>query len=84
MQVDSAHNGREAVDMIRTTPYDLVLMDVQMPVMNGQEATRLIRKLPGRAATPILAMTANAYEEDRRACFEAGMNDFVAKRNNFV
>jgi len=79
LNVDSARNGQEAVDKIRTTAYDLILMDVQMPVMNGLEAARLTRQLPGRAATPILAMTANAYEEDRRACLEAGMNDFVAK-----
>lgn len=79
LQVDSARDGQEAVDKIRTTAYDLILMDVQMPVMNGLEAARVIRRMPKRDAVPILAMTANAYEEDRRSCLEAGMNDFVAK-----
>lgn len=79
LQVDSARNGQEAVDKTRTTAYDMILMDVQMPVMNGLEAARVIRRMPKRDAVPILAMTANAYEEDRRNCLEAGMNDFVAK-----
>ncbi|MFB0934432.1 MAG: PAS domain S-box protein [Propionivibrio sp.] len=79
LQVDSARDGQEAVDKIRTTTYDLILMDVQMPVMNGLEAARVIRRMPKRDSIPILAMTANAYEEDRRSCLEAGMNDFVAK-----
>jgi CheY-like chemotaxis protein len=79
LQVDSARNGQEAVDKVRTTAYDIILMDVQMPIMNGLEAARAIRRMPKRHAVPILAMTANAYEEDRRNCLEAGMNDFIAK-----
>ena len=79
LQVDSAKNGREAVDKTRITAYDLILMDVQMPEMNGLEATRAIRRLYARSEIPVLAMTANAFEEDRSNCLAAGMNDFVAK-----
>ncbi len=79
LDADTAADGREALDLARRTRYDLVLMDVQMPVMDGLAATRELRTLPGWAKVPILAMTANAFAEDRDRCFAAGMDDYVAK-----
>ncbi|KAF0164510.1 MAG: hypothetical protein FD157_2117 [Rhodocyclaceae bacterium] len=79
LAVDVALDGVEATEMARATDYRLILMDVQMPRMDGMEATRLIRQQSRHAATPILAMTANAFDEDRRACHASGMSDFVAK-----
>ncbi|MGN0632755.1 MAG: response regulator [Oscillospiraceae bacterium] len=82
--VDTAENGREAVDIISASKpgeYDLVLMDIQMPVMNGYDATKSIRTLtdPALSAVPIVAMTANAFDEDRRTAKQCGMNGFISK-----
>ncbi|MEI2781629.1 MAG: PAS domain S-box protein [Candidatus Competibacter sp.] len=79
LAVDVANDGREAVALAGRTAYDLILMDVQMPVLDGLDATRAIRRLAGRERTPIIAMTANAFDEDRRACLAAGMDDHVGK-----
>ncbi|CAN7653941.1 response regulator [Pseudorhodoferax sp. LjRoot39] len=76
--VETAWDGGRAVEMALSRPYDLILMDVQMPVMDGTEATRAIRQRDGEG-TPIIAMTANAFAEDRQACLDAGMNDHVGK-----
>jgi two-component system sensor histidine kinase/response regulator len=77
--VDVAENGQVALDMVQRTFYDLVFMDMQMPVMDGITATCEIRKIRRLARLPIVAMTANAMEQDRRRCIEAGMNDAVIK-----
>ena len=79
LEVDTAENGAEALGLARKQRYDAILMDMQMPVMDGLEATRQIRQLPQNAQVPIIAMTANAFAEDRARCLEAGMDDFLAK-----
>ncbi|MEI8003456.1 MAG: response regulator, partial [Methanothrix sp.] len=82
LQADVAANGQEAVNALQTIPYDLVLMDCQMPEMDGFEATSIIRQKGSKALNPgipIIAMTALAMQGDREKCIQAGMNDFIAK-----
>ncbi len=80
--VDVAENGAEGLRRAEQGVYDLVLMDMQMPVMDGLSATAAIRKLPGYGHVPIIAMTGNAFAEDKQRCFDAGMNDFISKPVN--
>lgn len=77
--LDIAENGEEAVQLAKEHQYALILMDMQMPQMDGLEATRRIRQLPGYVFTPIVAMTANAFADSNAQCAEAGMNDFLTK-----
>ena len=79
LQVDVVDDGRLVVDRAGQVAYDLILMDMQMPRMDGLSAARLIRQLPGHARTPILATTANAFDASARLCLAAGMNDHIAK-----
>ena len=76
-------NGIEAIDALRQTAYSLVIMDLQMPLMGGLEATREIRKMESgiliSSDIPIIAMTANATQQDKKNCLNAGMNDFISK-----
>ncbi|MDT7838863.1 response regulator [Aquabacterium sp. OR-4] len=77
--VDVADNGQQAVELAQRESYAAILMDVQMPVLDGLQATRMLRRLPATAGVPVIAMTANAFGEDRAACLAAGMDDHLAK-----
>lgn len=79
LEVSVACNGLQAVEMARSAQFAAILMDMHMPEMDGLEATRQIRRIPSCAGTPIIAMTAAVMQEDKKACFDAGMNDFVGK-----
>lgn len=76
-EYDRARNGQEAVDMVEKNNYDLILMDIKMPVMDGMEASKLIKEK--RPDLPIIALTANAFDSDRQLAFEAGCDEFLPK-----
>ena len=78
-QAEAVGDGLEAVRRAELQPFDLILMDVQLPGIDGLETCRRIRGLPGGAATAIVALTANAFADDHRRCLEAGMDDFLTK-----
>jgi len=77
--VVTVSDGRQAVDQARTGQFDAVLMDMQMPHLDGMDATREIRQLPQCRDLPVVAITGNAFDRNRAACLEAGMNDFISK-----
>jgi two-component system sensor histidine kinase/response regulator len=79
LRVDTVADGAAALERARDARYDLILMDVHMPVLSGIDATRAIRALPGHESTPILALTADAFDENRKRCLAAGMDDYLAK-----
>ena len=79
LQVETAENGAIALEKLKQNTYDCVLMDVQMPVMDGYQATLTLRKLPGCSKLPVIAMTANVMSDDRNKCLQAGMDDFIGK-----
>jgi hypothetical protein len=79
LTIETAEDGLAAVGMARATAYAAILMDMQMPALDGLEATLQIRRLAGHRGTPIIALTANAFAEDRARCVAAGMNDFLTK-----
>lgn len=82
LQAEIAADGGKAVELVSSRYYDLILMDMQMPRMDGLEATRQIRRGSRNSGVPIIAMTANAFASDRTRCIEAGMDDFVSKPVN--
>jgi CheY-like chemotaxis protein len=82
LQIDLAQDGEQAVKLASAHNYALILMDMQMPRMSGLEATQLIRQQAKHPQTPIIAMTANAFAEDRERCLAAGMDDFLSKPVN--
>ena len=77
--VEVANDGRAAVDAVGAAPFDIVLMDLQMPVLDGVDATTAIRRRPERARLPIVAMTANVFARDRERCLSAGMQEVLTK-----
>ena len=86
LKVERVGDGKECLRTLQEMPeeyYDMILMDIQMPVMNGYEAAKAIRQLPGkRGSIPVVALTANAFEEDRKKALDAGMNAHIAKPLN--